>query len=50
MLVNPTDSVLLVVLVCVACLLLIGAIILYLHFKEKSEDKKEKEQDIFGYF
>jgi len=47
--INPTKSLPLIVVACVVCLVLIGVVIIVLHWKEKKADQKNMENP-FYYF
>ena len=40
--INPTNSLALIVVACLICLIIIGTVIIILHYGEKQEDKKNR--------
>jgi len=42
--INPTDSLWMIILSTVLVLIILGGFIIYFHWKEKIEDRKENEQ------
>jgi integrin alpha FG-GAP repeat containing protein 1 len=42
--INPTNSLALIVIACIICLVVIGIVVIMLHVGEKSEDKKNKQK------
>lgn len=42
--ISPTDSLALIVVACLICLVIIGLVIIILHIGEKNEDKKNKQK------
>lgn len=42
--INPTSSLVLIVIACLVCLIIIGLVIIILHVGEKNEDKKNKQK------
>lgn len=49
MLISPTNALYLIVIVCAICLVVIGLAIIWLHYKEKNEDARKREQH-FDFF
>ena len=47
--INPTSSLVLIVIACIICLVVIGIFVIFLHVGEKNEDKKNK-QGVFELF
>ena len=41
--INPTDSLFLIVVSCAVCLFIIGMVIIFLHCKEKQEDRRKRD-------
>ena len=42
--INPTNSLALIVIACLICLVIIGLVIIILHIGEKNEDKRNKQK------
>lgn len=42
--INPTSSLVLIIIACLICLIVIGLVIIILHWGEKNEDKKNMQK------
>jgi integrin alpha FG-GAP repeat containing protein 1 len=42
--INPTSSLVQIIIACLICLIIIGLVIIILHMGEKQEDKKNKQK------